>query len=79
MLKKVILATAATGLIALIAVPVQTSPAEAQMTCQDAAKKKHPDDMNAQQAYLQECTAAWKKSQAAKKKPAAEPTYAGDL
>jgi hypothetical protein len=78
MLKKVILATAATGLIALIVVPVQTSPAEARMTCRDAAKMKHPDDLLARFAYRRACREAWKNSQAAKQKPA-EPTYAGDL
>jgi hypothetical protein len=78
MLKKVLLATAVTGLIAGIAVPVQTSPAQAEMTCREAAKMKHPDDLLARFAYWRACRKAWKNSQTAEAKPAA-PTYAGDI
>jgi hypothetical protein len=73
MLKKVLLATAVTGLIAGIAIPVQTSPAEAQMTCKEAAKMKYPGDRQARRAYKKACKEA---SEAA---APAEPTYAGDL
>jgi hypothetical protein len=75
MLKKVLLATAVTGLIAGIAVPV-TSPAQAQMTCKEAAKLKYPDDRKARNAYRNACKDAWKGSQTAAK---SEPTYAGDM
>ena len=78
MLKKVLLTAAITGLIAGVAVPIQTSPAQAEMTCREAAKLKHPDDFGARSAYMQECIAAWKASQAPEEK-AEEPTYAGDL
>jgi hypothetical protein len=77
MLKNVLLATAAVGLVLGIAAPTQA--AEGQMTCREAAKMKHADDMNAQRAYMQECRAAWKSSQQAAKEKPAEPTYAGDL
>jgi hypothetical protein len=63
MLKKVLLATAVTGLIAGIAVPVQTSPAQAQMTCKDAAKLKYPGDRSARRAYRKACKEAWKATQ----------------
>ena len=78
MLKKVLLTAAITGLIAGVAVPIQTSPAQAEMTCREAAQLKHPDDFGARIAYLAECRAAWKSSQAAEEK-SEEPTYAGDL
>ncbi len=77
MLKKVLLASAVTGLIAGIAVPVQTSPAQAQMTCKEAAKSKYPDDRKARNAYKKACKEA-SKAQSAAPAPA-EPTYAGDL
>jgi hypothetical protein len=77
MLKKVLLATAVTGLIAGIAVPIQTSPAQAQMTCKEAAKLKYPDDRKTRNAYRKACKEAWKGSQTAAAQ--GEPTYAGDL
>jgi hypothetical protein len=77
MLKKVLLATAMTGLVAGIAVLVQTSPAEAQMTCRQAAKMQHPSDRKARRAYRKACRDA-AKAQAAAAKPAG-PTYAGDM
>jgi hypothetical protein len=77
MLKKAFLVTAVIGLIAGTGAPVQA--AEDQMTCREAAKMKHPDDLSARRAYMTECRAAFKSSQAAAEKPAAGPTYAGDL
>ena len=75
MLKRLLLATAVIGLIAGAGLPVQ---AQDQMSCREAAKAKFPDDMGARRAYIQECKAAFKSSQAGEEK-AAEPTYAGDL
>ena len=78
MLKNLFLSAAITGLVAAVAMPIQVAPAAAQMSCREAAKAQHPDDMLARLAYLRECRAAWKSSQATEEVPA-EPTYAGDL
>ena len=78
MLKRIVLATAVTGLIAGIALPVQISPAQAQaMTCKEAAEMKYPDDRAARRAFKKECKAAFEAQNAP---PASEePTYAGDI
>ena len=66
MLKKVLFAAVATGLVAAIALPVQIAPAEAgTMSCKQAAKVKFADDRKARHAYKQECKEAWKASQKA--------------
>jgi hypothetical protein len=75
MLKKVLLATAATGLIATIAVPIETSPAQAQMSCRKEAKMQYPDDRKARRAARKACREAAKMAAG---KPAG-PTYAGDI
>lgn len=64
MLKKVLFAVAATGFIAALALPVQSTPAEAAMTCREAAKIEFPDDRKARRAFRKECKAAWKASHA---------------
>jgi hypothetical protein len=64
MLKKVLLAVVATGFIAALALPVQFTPAEAAMTCKEAAKVKFPGDRKARHAYKKACKAAWKASHA---------------
>jgi hypothetical protein len=78
MLKKVLLATAITGLVAAISVPVEAGMTHAGMSCKEAAKLQHPGDRSAQRTYRKACKEAWKGSQttAAAK---SEPTYAGDL
>ena len=61
MLKKVLFAAVATGLVAAIALPVQFTPAEAgMMSCKEAAKVKFPDDRKARHAYRKGCKAASK-------------------
>jgi len=61
MLKKVLFAAAATGLVAAIALPVQVTEAgAATVTCRAAAKAKFPHDLKARRAYFKACKAAWK-------------------
>jgi hypothetical protein len=62
MLKTVLFAVVATGLVAL-ALPVQFTAAEAATTCKDAAKMDFPNDRKARRAFKKECKAAWKASQ----------------
>lgn len=64
MLKKVLFAVVATGFVAALALPVQITPAEAAMTCKEAAKVKFPGDRKARHAYKKACKAAWKGSHA---------------
>jgi hypothetical protein len=64
MLKKVLFAVVATGFVAAFALPVQVTPAQAAMTCKEAAKMKFPDDRKARHAWKKECKAAWKASHA---------------
>jgi hypothetical protein len=64
MLKKVLFAVVATGFMAALALPVQVAPAEAAMTCREAAKVDFPNDRKARRAFRKECKAAWKASRA---------------
>jgi hypothetical protein len=64
MLKKVLFAVVATGFVAALALPVQITPAEAAMTCREAAKIKFPSDWRARHAYRKACRQAWKASHA---------------
>lgn len=61
MLKKVVLAAAATAVIAgaTITAPVT---ADAAMTCEDAAKMKYPDSIVDRMKYKRECKKAYKAS-----------------
>lgn len=60
MLKKMLIAAVATGFVAAAALPIQFSPAEAAMTCKDAAKMKYPDSWKERRAYKKACKDAWK-------------------
>ena len=64
MLKKVLLAAVATGIVAALALPIQFTPAEAGMNCKEAAKVKFPDDRKSRHAYKKACKAASKAQQA---------------
>jgi hypothetical protein len=85
MLKKMFLATAVTGLVVGIALPVQAAttvhPGMTTVppgtTCKDAAKMQYPGDRSARRAYKKACKEAWKGSKTAAVK--SEPTYAGDI
>jgi hypothetical protein len=59
MLKKVLFAAIATGLVAAVALPV-TEAGAATVTCRAAAKAKFPHDLKARHAYYKSCKAAWK-------------------
>ena len=65
MLKKVLFATVAASLVAVTALPLQITPAEAAMTCKEAAKIKYPDSWKERHAYKKACKAAWKATQKA--------------
>ena len=61
MLKKVLFAAIATGLVAAVALPVQIAPAEAgMMSCKQAAKVKFAGDHKARHAYKKACKEAHK-------------------
>ena len=78
MLKKMFLATAVTGLVVGIALPVQAATTVPPgTTCKDAAKMQYPGDRSARRAYKKACKEAWKGSKTAAVK--SEPTYAGDI
>ena len=58
MLKRTILAAAATAFVAAFALPIQVAPAAAEtMSCRDAAKAKFAKDRKARRAYRKECRA----------------------
>jgi catabolite regulation protein CreA len=65
MLKRVILAAVATAFVTASALPVAMTPANAAMSCKQAAKARFPDDHKSRHAYKKECKAAWKASQKA--------------
>jgi hypothetical protein len=79
MLKKLFLATAVTGLVVGIAIPVQAGMTEGQMTCKEAAQMKHPGDRSAQRAYKKACKQAFKGGSQTAAAKSEEPTYAGDM
>ena len=60
MLKKMLFAVLATALVAAVALPVLFTPAEAALTCKEAAKVKFPADTKERHAYKKGCKAAWK-------------------
>lgn len=65
MLKKVLFAAVATGLVAATTLPMQFTSAEAgMMSCKEAAKVKFPGDRKARHAYKKACKAAFKSQKA---------------
>jgi hypothetical protein len=66
MWKKVLLASAVTGLLAGAALPLQSTPADASRSgCREAAKVKYPGDPKGRRAYRQYCRSQWKVYKAA--------------
>jgi hypothetical protein len=63
MIKNVFFAAIAAGLVVAVALPVQVTPAEAAMTCKEAAKAKFAKGLNERHAYRRACKKAWKASQ----------------
>jgi hypothetical protein len=62
MTKNVFFAAIAAGLVAAVALPVQFTPAEAAMTCKEAAKAKFAKGLKERHAYRKACKKAWKAS-----------------
>jgi hypothetical protein len=61
MLKRILVATAVTGLLAGASIPVQINPAMAGHSgCRHAAKAKFPGDLKQRVAYKKECKSQWK-------------------
>jgi hypothetical protein len=61
MWKKVLLASAVTGLLAGVAIPMQTTSADAARSgCRQAAKAKYPGDHKARKAFRHWCKREWK-------------------
>jgi hypothetical protein len=61
MLKRVLLAAVATGLVAATAVPMQFTSAQAgMMSCKEVAKAKFAKDRKARHAYKKACKEAHK-------------------
>ncbi len=58
-MKKVLLATAATLILAGTAMTA-TVPAQAAITCEDAAKMKYPDSIIDRLKWKRQCKKAWK-------------------
>jgi len=68
MLKKVLLASAVTGLLAGAAVPIQTIPANAAHSgCHKAAKARYPGDRAQRKAFKRWCKSQWKMYKAERK------------
>jgi hypothetical protein len=66
--KKVVLASALTGLLAGAAIPIHSTPADAARSgCHKAAKAKFPHDRKARKAFKHWCKAQWKVYKAAHK------------
>ncbi|MGH6735485.1 MAG: hypothetical protein ACRECX_05325 [Methyloceanibacter sp.] len=67
MIKKMLLAAIAAGLVSATTLPLQTAPAEAAvmagMSCKDAAKAQYPDDRKTRHEFKKACKDAWKASQ----------------
>jgi hypothetical protein len=66
MFKKLLLAAIAAGLVSATTLPLQIAPAQAAMTCKEAAKMKYPDmvkDLKDRHAYKKACKEAWKAAQ----------------
>jgi hypothetical protein len=60
MLKKVMFAAVATGLVAAVALPIPQVEAASMLTCKEAAKLKFPSDVKARHEYKHECKTGWK-------------------
>ncbi|HAN62710.1 MAG TPA: hypothetical protein DD732_02000 [Rhizobiales bacterium] len=60
MLKKIMFAAVATGLVAAVALPITQVEAAGPLTCKEAAKLKYPADHAARSAYKKGCKAVWK-------------------
>ncbi len=67
MLKTMLLAATVTGLVAGVAVSVQSTPAEAGSQCRKAAKEKHSGNWKARREFRKWCKAEWKAYKKAKK------------
>jgi len=66
MFKKLLLAAIAAGLVSATTLPLQLAPAQAAMTCKEAAKMKYPEmmkDLKDRRAYKKACKEAWKAAQ----------------
>ena len=66
MFKKLLLAAIAAGLVSVTTLPLQIAPAQAAMTCKEAAKMKYPDmvkGLKDRHAYKKACKEAWKAAQ----------------
>jgi hypothetical protein len=63
MFKKLLLAAIAAGLVSTATLPLQIDPAQAGMTCKEAAKMKYPDDRKMRHEYKKACKEAWKATQ----------------
>lgn len=63
MFKKLLLAAIAAGLVSSTTLPLQIAPAQAGMTCKDAAKMKYPDERKMRHEYKKACKEAWKAAQ----------------
>jgi hypothetical protein len=66
MFKKLLLAAIAAGLVSATTLPLQIAPAQAAMTCKEAAKMKYPDmvkGLKDRHAYKKACKEAWKAAQ----------------
>ena len=68
MWKKVLLASAVTGLLAGAALPIHSTPAQAAHSgCRKAAKAKFPQDRKARRQWRHWCKGQWKLYKAARK------------
>ncbi len=66
MFKKLLLAAIAAGLVSATTLPLQIAPAQAAMTCKEAAKMMYPDmvkGLKDRHAYKKACKEAWKAAQ----------------
>jgi hypothetical protein len=67
MIKKLLLAAIAAGLVSATTLPLQIESAEAGtmagMTCKEAAKMQYPDDRKMRHEWKKACKEAWKATQ----------------
>ncbi|MEZ5829303.1 MAG: hypothetical protein R3D30_15490 [Hyphomicrobiales bacterium] len=63
MIKKLLLVAVAAGLVSATTLPLQIAPAEAAVTCKDAAKMHYPDDRKMRHEFKKSCKEAWKATQ----------------
>jgi len=70
MWKKVLLASVLTGALAGVAIPIQSTPADAARSgCHKAAKARFPHDQKARHEFKRWCKAQWKLYKAAPQGP----------